>query len=71
MGLAYGVAETFSSGAIMLAPLLAGVLYTRQPLLVYPVSLGLVGIMLVISGIFAPRRTIAEESTVIITPPEI
>jgi MFS family permease len=71
MGLAYGVAETFNSGAIMLAPLLAGVLYTRQPNLVYPVSLGLVGVMVVISGIFTPHKTVDDESTVIISPPEI
>ncbi len=56
MGLAYGVAETFSSLAVMLAPLLAGVLYTRDPALVYPVSVGLIGVILMLSGIFAPRR---------------
>ncbi len=71
MGLAYGVAETFSSGAIMLAPLLAGVLYTRQPVLVYPVSLGLLGVMLVIAGIFGPRKAADEAATVIISPPEV
>ena len=31
MGLAYGVTETFSALAVMLAPLLAGVLYTQKP----------------------------------------
>jgi MFS family permease len=71
MGLAYGVAETFSSGAIMLAPLLAGVLYTRQPVMVYPVSLGLLGVILVISGIFGPRKAADEAATVIISPPEV
>jgi len=70
MGLAYGVAETFSSLAIMLAPLLAGVLYTRDPALVYPVSLGLLGGILVISGIFAPRQTVSAERTVNIETPE-
>ena len=70
MGLAFGVAETFSSLAVMLAPLLAGVLYTRDPALVYPVSMGLVGAMLVVSGIFAPRQAVPAEQTVIITPPE-
>ena len=42
MGLAYGVAETFNSLSMTLAPLLAGVLYTQAPVVVYPVSLGLV-----------------------------
>ncbi len=71
MGLAYGVAETFSSLAVMLAPLLAGVLYSRQPVLVYPVSLGLVGVMVVISGIFTPREKVAEEVQVVSFPPEL
>jgi MFS family permease len=57
MGLAYGVAETFSSLAVMLAPLLAGLLYTQEPGRVYWVSAGLIGVMLVVSGIFAPRET--------------
>ena len=55
MGLAYGVAETFNSLAVVLAPLLAGVLYTRNPVWVFPVSLGLGGIALVVSAIFSPH----------------
>ena len=55
MGLAYGMAETFSSMAMMLSPLLAGLLYTRDPVIVYPISLGLVGMGLVISAFFIPR----------------
>jgi hypothetical protein len=70
MGLAYGVAETFSSLAVMLAPLLAGALYTRDPALVYPVSVGLVGVMVIVSGIFVPRQAVSAEQTIIITPPE-
>jgi len=71
MGLAYGVAETFNSLAIMLAPLLAGVLYTRDPALVYPVSVGLIGVTLLVSGIFAPRQKIKEEAPVVFLPPEL
>jgi MFS family permease len=56
MGLAYGVAETFNSLAVVLAPLLAGVLYTRAPASVFPVSLGLAAVGLVVSAIFAPRE---------------
>jgi MFS family permease len=70
MGLAYGVAETFSSLAVMLAPLLAGVLYTRDAALVYPVSVGLVGVMVIVSGIFAPHQAVSAEQTVIIIPPD-
>ncbi len=55
MGLAYGVAETLNSLAIMLAPLLAGVLYTQEPGKVYWVSAGLIGVMVIVSGIFTSR----------------
>jgi MFS family permease len=55
MGLAYGVAETASALAVMLAPLLAGVLYTQDPVRVYWVSAGMIAVMVVISGIFSPR----------------
>jgi MFS family permease len=71
MGLAYGVVETFNSLAFILAPLLAGVLYTRQPVLVYPVTLVLVALMLLVSGIFTPRETIRGEPAAIIAPPEV
>jgi MFS family permease len=71
MGLAYGIAETFSSLGIVLAPLLAGVLYTRDPVLVYPVSLGLVGVLLIVSIIFAPKENGKEEVAVVSLPPEM
>ena len=70
MGLAYGVAETASALAVMLAPLLAGVLYTQGPGNVYWVSAGMIGVMVVVSGIFAPREKGSREQTVIIEPPK-
>jgi len=60
MGLAYGIAETFNALSMTLAPLLAGVLYTHAPVVVYPVSLGLVGVTLLVSAIFAPRPPVEE-----------
>ena len=71
MGLAYGVAETFSSLAVMLAPLLAGLLYTRDPVLVYPVGVGLIAVTLILSGLFAPREKVKEEIPVVSFPPEL
>ena len=62
MGLAYGVAETFNSLAVMLAPLLAGVLYSQEPGRVYWVSAVLVGAMVVVSGIFAPKERVNVEN---------
>ena len=69
MGLAYGVTETFSSLAIMLAPLLAGVFYSRDPAMVYWVSAALVGIMVVVAAIFVPRLTLGGESAALPLPP--
>ena len=71
MGLAYGVAETFSSLAVMLAPLLAGVLYTGNPQVVYPISIGLIALVLVVSGIFIPHKATSTYQRVIDAPPEV
>jgi DHA1 family multidrug resistance protein-like MFS transporter len=60
MGLAYGIAETFNSLAMSLAPLLAGVLYTQSPDLVFPVSLGLMGGVFIITIAFAPHPLVEE-----------
>ncbi len=57
MGLAYGVAETFSSLSAASAPLLAGVLYTLGPELVYPISLGLAAIAFLVSRLFSPDKS--------------
>lgn len=54
MGLAYGVAETCNSLGIMLAPLLAGILYTHEPGMVYWVSAGLIGGLVIVTGMVAP-----------------
>ena len=55
MGLAYGIAETVGSATVLLAPPLAGYLYARDPALMYPVGLVLIGAGLVMSLIFTPR----------------
>ena len=63
MGLAYGMEEAGSSMAMILAPLLAGYMYGRDPASIYPLSLLLVTIGVVISLIFAPhdRHRVAKE----------
>lgn len=55
MGLAYGVAEMLGSAAMLLAPPVAGFLYDRQPTLMYPVGLVMIGIAFLISLISIPR----------------
>lgn len=55
MGLAYGLAEAGNSMALILAPLLAGYMYDRDPASIYPLSLLLITIGVIISLVFAPR----------------
>lgn len=55
MGLAYGVAEMLGSLTTLLAPPVAGFLYARQPTLMYPVGLALIGLGIIISLVFVPR----------------
>jgi len=55
LGLAYGLTETINAFAIILAPLLAGWLYTRNPVSVFMVAIGLIGVSIMISLLFAPR----------------
>jgi MFS family permease len=52
MGTAYGFMETVASTAIILAPVLAGVLYQVQPVLMYPVSAALVVISIFVSVLY-------------------
>jgi predicted MFS family arabinose efflux permease len=56
MGLAYGMAEAGNSMALILSPLLAGYLYDTDPASIYPFSLLLITIGVIISLIFAPRE---------------
>ncbi len=56
MGLAYGMTETGTSAALILAPLLAGYLYDKDPASIYPLSLLLITIGVIISITFAPRK---------------
>jgi len=54
MGLAYGLTEAIVGVTTILAPLLAGLLYTSNPLRVYTVSLSLMVITFVISVRYSP-----------------
>jgi lipoprotein signal peptidase len=62
MGLAFGIAETTTAIALILAPALAGYLYDIEPVQMYSVSLGAIALSLIISfaAVFqrkAPRET--------------
>jgi hypothetical protein len=56
MGLAYGMSEAGTTTAWILAPLLAGFLYDKNPASIYPLSLLLITIGVIVSLIFAPRE---------------
>ncbi len=64
MGLAYGISEAGNSMSLILAPLLAGFLYDRDPASIYPLSLLLITIGVIVSFVFAPRekRRVAKKS---------
>jgi len=65
MGLSYGITETGNSLATILAPLLAGWLYTHDPLSVYKVALVLITLSILVGIRFAPHpETIPQSSTV-------
>jgi MFS family permease len=56
MGFTYGIIETISSIILILTPPLAGVLFGIDPMIVYPLSVVLIGISILISYRFAPRK---------------
>ena len=55
MGLAYGLTETMSAFPLMLAPPLAGYLYSTNPASPYPFSLLLIFVGIILTLIFFPR----------------
>ena len=59
MGLAYGMAETLGSASTLLAPPLAGVLYAREPSLIYPTGLFLILAGIALTLVRVPRRKVA------------
>jgi len=68
MGLAYGIAETVGSATVLLAPPLAGYLYSRDPTSIYPISLVLIAFGLVISLIFVRRSRMLPPDHVELSP---
>lgn len=64
MGLAYGITEAINSLPLVMAPPIAGFLYVIGPALVYPISLVLIAISILVSLRFAPRHTPQGEPSV-------
>ena len=56
MGVTYGVMETIGAVIFILTPPLAGILFERDPMIVYPLSIGLVALSIAFSYFFSPRK---------------
>lgn len=61
IGLAYGLTETVGGIAVILAPVLAGYLYTQQPTWMFALSAGLIGISILVSARFSPTPQATPE----------
>jgi hypothetical protein len=56
MGVTYGVMETITAVIFVLTPPLAGILFERDPKIVYPLSIGLIAASIVVSYLFSPQK---------------
>lgn len=71
MGLAFGITETIGALPNIIAPPIAGLLYTSGPILVYPVSLVLILIGLALSVFFTPRLLVPQPASIISVDPRL
>jgi hypothetical protein len=58
MGITYGVMETVSAIVSIITPPIAGILFEMDPFIVYPVSIGLIVVSLLLSSMYMPRKEI-------------
>jgi DHA1 family tetracycline resistance protein-like MFS transporter len=56
MGVTYGIMETISAVIFVLTPPLAGILFERDPTIVYPLSIGLIAVSILVSYLFSPQK---------------
>jgi MFS family permease len=56
MGISYGIMETVSSIIFIVTPPIAGLLFERDPMIIYPLAIGLIVVSIIVSSIFLPRR---------------
>jgi MFS family permease len=61
MGLAYGMIEMAGAASVILAPPLAGLLYSQQPEWIYIASLGCIGTMILINHFLMPGKERSKE----------
>ena len=63
IGFAYGLVETGNAFSAILAPMAAGLLYTRNPQLMYISSLAATGFVLVVNAILLPKPHKSKQAT--------
>jgi len=56
MGLMYGTIETITAVIFILTPPLAGILFERDPMILYPLGIGLIVVSIVVSYLFSMRK---------------
>jgi MFS family permease len=57
MGLTYGAMETVGAVIFIVAPPIAGFIFERDPFLIYPLSVALIAVSIVIGYFFSPRKS--------------
>ncbi len=55
MGLGYGISETLNAAGMVIAPLLAGWMYSRSPASIYPLSAALILVSLFVTYFLSPK----------------
>jgi MFS family permease len=60
MGITYGILETVSAVIFILTPPLAGILFERDPVIVYPLAIGLIAISIFVSYKFSPQKKVSH-----------
>ena len=60
MGITYGIMETVNSIIFILTPPIAGLLFERDPMIIYPLAIGLIAASIVVSSIFLPRKVVSH-----------
>jgi MFS family permease len=60
MGITYGILETVSAVIFILTPPLAGILFERDPVIVYPLAIGLIAVSILVSYKFSPRKKVSH-----------
>ena len=58
MGVTYGIMETISAVIFIITPPLAGFLYERDPMILYPLGIGLIAASILLSYFFMPRKAV-------------